>query len=61
MRYNQTMGRKRELTPKDEAALVTEYEPEVKLLVSLVPDIDLSLWPRFAHLAARSAQGSADR
>ena len=51
MRYNQTMGQKRDLSAKDEAALVAEYEPEVKLLVSLVPDIDLSLWPRFAHLS----------
>ena len=29
----------------------TEYEPEIRLLKELVPDIDLSLWPRFAHLA----------
>jgi hypothetical protein len=51
MRYNQTMGQKHELSSKDEAALMAEYEPEVALLVSLVPDLDLSLWPRFAHLA----------
>ena len=50
-RYNQTMGQKRDLSAKDEAALLAEYEPEVKLLVSLVPDIDLSLWPRFSHLS----------
>jgi len=30
----------------------TEYEPEIRLLKELVPDIDLSLWPRFAHLDA---------
>jgi hypothetical protein len=51
MHYKQTMGRKVELSAKDEAALVAEYEPEVESLVSLVPEIDLSLWPRFAHLA----------
>ena len=32
MRYNQTMGDKRELSAKDEAELVAEYEPEVALL-----------------------------
>jgi len=50
MRYNQTLGDKGKLSAKDEAALVAEYEPEVALLRRLVPDIDLSLWPRFAHL-----------
>jgi hypothetical protein len=50
MRYNQTLGDKGALSAKDEAALVAEYEAEVVLLKSLVPDIDLSLWPRFAHL-----------
>jgi len=50
LRYNQTLGDKGALSAKDEAALVAEYEAEVVLLKSLVPDIDLSLWPRFAHL-----------
>lgn len=50
MRYNQTLGDKGTLSAKDEAALMVEYEPEVALLKKLVPDIDLSLWPRFAHL-----------
>jgi hypothetical protein len=50
MRYNQTLGDKGALTARDEAALVAEYEPEVALLKELVPDIDLSLWPRFGHL-----------
>jgi hypothetical protein len=53
MRYNQTMSTKATLSAKDEAALVAEYEPEVELLISLVPEIDLSLWPRFEHLAGR--------
>ncbi len=50
MRYNQTMGAKGALSPKEEAELVTQYEPEVALLKELVPELDLSLWPRFAHL-----------
>lgn len=49
-RYNQTVGEKGELSGKDETALVAEYEPEVTLLKQLVPEIDLALWPRFAHL-----------
>jgi hypothetical protein len=50
MRYNQTMGAKGTLSPREEAELVTQYEPEVALLKELVPELDLSLWPRFAHL-----------
>jgi len=50
MRYNQTIGDKGTLSAKDEAELVAHYEPEVALLKELVPDMDLSLWPRFAHL-----------
>lgn len=49
-RYNQTIGDKGALSTKEETALVAEYEPEVALLKELVPDIDLSLWPRFKHL-----------
>ena len=52
-RYNATLGDKGSLSSKDEAALVAEYEPEVKLLKELVPSIDLSLWPRFKHLEGR--------
>jgi hypothetical protein len=51
MHYKQTMGRKVSLSARDEAALVADYEPEVSRLISIVPDIDLSLWPRFSHLA----------
>jgi hypothetical protein len=50
MRYNQTLGAKGDLSAKEEAELVAQYEPEVSLLTELVPGIDLSLWPRFAHL-----------
>jgi hypothetical protein len=52
-RVNQTVGDKRALSGKDERSLVEEYEPEVRLLKQLVPDLDLSLWPRFAHLDGR--------
>ena len=54
-RYNQTFGEKATLSTKEEAELVAEYEPEVALLKRLVPDIDLSLWPRFAHLEQGSS------
>jgi hypothetical protein len=50
MRYNETMGDKGALSAREEAELVAAYEPEVALLTRLVPDIDLSLWPRFSHL-----------
>jgi hypothetical protein len=50
MRFNQTVGEKGTLSAKEEADLVAEYEPEVARLKEIVPDIDLSLWPRFAHL-----------
>ncbi|MFV2062818.1 MAG: sulfotransferase [Chloroflexota bacterium] len=50
LRHNPTAGSKTKLSAKDRATLVSEYEPEVRLLKQLVPDIDLSLWPPFAHL-----------
>ena len=50
IRYNQTVGEKGTLSTKEEVELVAAYEPEVTLLKRLVPDLDLSLWPRFAHL-----------
>jgi hypothetical protein len=49
-RINQTVGSKREVPSKDEQELIEAYEPEVALLKQLVPDLDLTLWPRFAHL-----------
>ena len=49
-RFNQTFGEKSVLSAREEAELVVAYEPEVALLKQLVPDLDLSLWPRFAHL-----------
>jgi hypothetical protein len=49
-RVNETVGTKREVPSKDEQALIEVYEPEVLLLKKLMPNLDLSLWPRFAHL-----------
>ena len=49
-RVNETMGTKRPVPTKDEQQLIEEYEPEVLLLKQQMPDLDLSLWPRFAHL-----------
>ena len=49
-RVNETVGEKRSVAGKEEQSLVEEYEPEVRLLKELVPDLDLSLWPRFTHL-----------
>ena len=49
-RVNETVGAKRTVPSKDEQALIEEYEPEVLELKELMPELDLSLWPRFAHL-----------
>jgi hypothetical protein len=43
------------LWPDLEAALHTALDPQVERLRELVPELDLSLWPNFAHLAARAA------
>lgn len=40
-----------DLWPELEIPLLKELEPDVRELHTLVPDIDLSLWPSFAHLA----------
>lgn len=52
-RVNATEGEKAPLTPADEERLVAEYTPDVRLLTSLVPDLDLDLWPRFRDIALR--------
>ena len=54
-RVNETVGSKRSVPSKDERQLIEAYEPEVALLKQLVPDLDLSLWPRFAHLEGGAA------
>ena len=43
-----------ELWPDVEIPLLAELEPDVLELSGLVPDLDLSLWPKFAHLADRA-------
>ena len=49
-RVNQTVGDKRSLSARKRQTWSRTYEPEVRLLKQLVPDLDLALWPRFAHL-----------
>ena len=39
-----------ELWPDIEVPLLAELEPDVRALRELVPELDLSLWPSFAHL-----------
>jgi len=41
------------LWPDIEASVRAELEPEVAELAAMVDDLDLSLWPSFAHLAGR--------
>ncbi len=44
------------LWPDLEAALHTALDPDVEALRALVGELDLTLWPNFAHLAARERQ-----
>jgi hypothetical protein len=37
-------------------ALRATYDPEVSALVELAPEIDVSLWPNFADLAAHAVE-----
>jgi hypothetical protein len=70
-RLRRTLGRARrrvlggepdlpELWPDVEIPLLAELEPDVLELRKLVPDLDLSLWPSFAHLAVREAVATAE-
>ncbi|HEV2061268.1 MAG TPA: sulfotransferase [Solirubrobacteraceae bacterium] len=45
-----TTGRKLALWPDMDEALHAALDPEVGRLRDLVPDLDLALWPNFAHL-----------
>jgi len=46
-----TAPEKRELWPDFARAMQTALEPDVAELARLAPEIDLRLWPNFAHLA----------
>jgi hypothetical protein len=50
---NKTAG-KRPLPPDVERVLARLYEADVLALADRYPQIDLNLWPNFAHLAGRS-------
>jgi hypothetical protein len=45
------------LWPDLEASILADLEPEVLELKTMVPDLDLNLWPSFAHLAAPTSSG----
>lgn len=47
------------LWPDLDAALHTSLDPEVERLTQLVPDLDLSLWPSFAHLGGQRSSTAA--
>jgi hypothetical protein len=47
---NVTKAGKAEPTPEEQADLIHAFEDDVRLLRSFIPDLDLSLWPNFAHL-----------
>jgi hypothetical protein len=47
------------LWPDLEAALHTALDPQVERLCELVPDLDRSLWPNFAHLEAPAARAQS--
>jgi hypothetical protein len=49
-RRNESRTKKPDLAEHAHAALVRAYEPEVRRLVSLVPEIDVSFWPNFTHV-----------
>jgi Sulfotransferase domain len=50
-----TSPAKQPLWPDMAEALTRTFEPEVERLLALVPELDVALWPPFAHLAASRA------
>jgi hypothetical protein len=52
---NRTRSEKAELVDQRTRLLRDEYEPDVRTLQSMLPDLDVSLWPNFAHLADGAA------
>ena len=56
-----TVAAAKQPVPSQMTALLHELlEPDVARLRELVPDLDLSLWPGFAHLAGTVAASGAD-
>jgi hypothetical protein len=51
VRRNELPGSKRVIEPERQQSLVRAYEPDVARLAQLGLDLDLALWPDFAHLA----------
>jgi hypothetical protein len=50
-----------DLWPDHEEALHVFLDPEIEELLDLVPDLDLSLWPDFAHLARSAGRAQVGR
>jgi hypothetical protein len=53
-RGTNTASVKQDLWPDLVEALQRFLEPDVERLAEMVPDLDLALWPHFAHLAGRT-------
>ena len=48
-------------TLDESPSLAAELEPDVELLLTIAPDLDLSLWPNFAHLVNGASSHSGSR
>lgn len=55
---NVTKIEKVPLDPQRREVLISLYEEDVRELPDLVPDLDLSLWPNFRHMAAAAGTGA---
>lgn len=55
-RVNETSIPKLALPSQIRSTLIRLYEPDVANLASLVPDLDLRLWPNFLHLSLPGAR-----
>jgi hypothetical protein len=56
---NPSRSVKAELSADARTQLVAAYEPDIVDLIALYPEIDVSLWPNFLHLAGRHASASS--
>jgi len=59
-RVNETSIAKLALPSQIRATLIRLYEPDVERLTTLVPDLDLTLWPNFLHLTLSDTITLAD-